>query len=182
MAAFKQYLSLRRPGVPTTAAAAAADTDSDTDDENADDPLRRARKAARLAAAGAYADAATAAGALPNGKSPPQAANMLKERTMQRPGGAKAGRPGFGANGPPSAGLPGMLHSSGEESGGEGGEEDGAAAAWQGASYRNMITAVAFVSDYSWATCHPGGAIRVWRANTVRAALLHRLPHTTLAD
>eukprot|EP00198_Chlamydomonas_reinhardtii_P010826 XP_001700163.1 transient receptor potential ion channel protein [Chlamydomonas reinhardtii] len=166
MAAFKQYLSLRRPGVPTTAAAAAADTDSDTDDENADDPLRRARKAARLAAAGAYADAATAAGALPNGKSPPQAANMLKERTMQRPGGAKAGRPGFGANGPPSAGLPGMLHSSGEESGGEGGEEDGAAAAWQGASYRNMITAVAFVSDYSWATCHPGGAIRVWRANT----------------
>ncbi|KAG2434853.1 hypothetical protein HXX76_007738 [Chlamydomonas incerta] len=175
MAAFKQYLSLRRPGAPATAAAAAADTDSDTDGEDGDDPLRRARKAARLAAAGADADAATAAAALQNGKTPLQAANLPKARTMQRPGGAKASRPaGFGANGPPSAGLPGLLHSSGEESGAEGGE-DGAAAAWQGASYRNMITAVCFVSDYSWATCHPGGAIRVWRANMeYTAAFLER--------
>ncbi|KAG2434963.1 hypothetical protein HYH02_012159 [Chlamydomonas schloesseri] len=176
MAAFKQYLSVRRPGVPTTTAAAAAGTDSDTDDDDPGNPLRRARKAARLAAAGADADAAAAAmSALPNGKPPgppAAAANLPKARTMQRPGGAKGGRPGVGPNGPSSAGIPGLLHSSGEESGGD---EDGAAAAWQGASYRNMITAVAFVSDYSWATCHPGGAIRVWRANMdYTAAYLER--------
>ncbi|GIL89231.1 hypothetical protein Vretifemale_17030, partial [Volvox reticuliferus] len=40
------------------------------------------------------------------------------------------------------------------------------------------ITAVAFVSDARWATCHPGGAIRVWAANaTYSSATLERTLH-----
>ncbi|GIL44235.1 hypothetical protein Vafri_1749 [Volvox africanus] len=84
-----------------------------------------------------------------------------------------AGRRGSGGDvgaGPPPTGKAGD---------GNGSDTDErAVAAWQGASYRNMITAVAFVSDSRWATCHPGGAIRVWMADaTYSSATLERTLH-----
>ncbi|KAG2483536.1 hypothetical protein HYH03_017590, partial [Edaphochlamys debaryana] len=103
---------------------------------------------------------------------------LRHNRTMARDG--KGGKGGFRTRG---GGAPGTNRAPSDPLGistADGSDEEDVderlAAAWQGASYRNMITAVAFISDHSWATCHPGGAIRVWTANqTYTAATLDRV-------